>query len=518
MPNKCIYEGCNIRSSYGKEGCKFAEFCNEHKPIDYVNVNCKKCIYQGCRKQPTYGEEGSKLAEYCDNHKPVDYINIKDKKCIHQGCNIIPSYGKEGSKLAEYCDIHKPDNTYVDVKHKKCIHENCNIRPNYGKEGSKLAEYCVEHKPDEYVNVNNKKCIYQGCSKQPTYGKEGSKLAEYCDNHKPDDTYVNIVSNKCIHQDCNTRPLYGKKGSKLKEYCVDHKPDETYIDIVSNKCKECNTIPSFGKKGSKLAEYCNLHKPFDYVDVKHKHCIHENCKSRQYYGPLFQPKIHCGKHKTKNEYKNNNPKCCIEKCKEMPCFTDQNDNYPLRCEDHKLENDVNVVLQKCNNCKLEYFIKTGNLCNVCSDFNNPKIRHAKELEIKQLLDANGIIYDSHDKIPKYSCNKERPDFVIDNGLNMIVIEVDENQHHSYEKKCEEERMINISQDFGGVPTIFIRYNPDKYKNINNEVIKSKTGRHKRLLETINGVKLHPNTNILSVVYLFYNGDNGCNKIEEIEYH
>lgn len=53
---------------------------------------------------------------------------------------------------------------------------------------------------------------------------------------------------------------------------------------------------------------------------------------------------------------------------------------------------------------------------------------------------------------KYS--KERPDFLFDEPLQTIIVEIDENQHFS--NPCEQIRMVNI---FNSVkkPTIFIRY-------------------------------------------------------------
>jgi len=46
----------------------------------------------------------------------------------------------------------------------------------------------------------------------------------------------------------------------------------------------------------------------------------------------------------------------------------------------------------------------------------------------------------------------------------LVLEVDEDQHSSREDLCECTRMVNITSSFG-MPTIFVRYNPDRYKPI-----------------------------------------------------
>ena len=42
----------------------------------------------------------------------------------------------------------------------------------------------------------------------------------------------------------------------------------------------------------------------------------------------------------------------------------------------------------------------------------------------------------------------------------VIVEVDENQHRSYEETCECARMSEIVGAIGGKSVVFIRYNPD----------------------------------------------------------
>ena len=67
---------------------------------------------------------------------------------------------------------------------------------------------------------------------------------------------------------------------------------------------------------------------------------------------------------------------------------------------------------------------------------------------------------ANDKIVDSKCNLKRPDIVIDCGTYFLVIEIDENQHTGYKKECEEPRMNMITQSLG-MPTFWIRYNPDE---------------------------------------------------------
>ncbi|MEM3858490.1 MAG: hypothetical protein QW478_03680, partial [Candidatus Micrarchaeaceae archaeon] len=243
------------------------------------------------------------------------------------------------------------------------------------------------------------------------------------------------------------------------------------------------------------------------VDIKHKRCIHPNCNSRANYGKLFKPKIHCFKHKDNNEYEFNNPKCEFDNCNEMPIYTDKNDNYPLRCENHKYNNDKNVIERPCKSCNIIFYLnEETQLCNDCHDYHIKKAHKAKEDRIKKLLEANNIKIESYDSIIENSCSKYRPDFVIDYTLFKVILEVDEHQHDSSPYKCEYSRMVQIFQDFGGIPIIFIRFNPDEYRDVNNKLIKSYTGRENKLLELLHSLN---NINELPfpflVTYLYYDG-------------
>jgi hypothetical protein len=61
--------------------------------------------------------------------------------------------------------------------------------------------------------------------------------------------------------------------------------------------------------------------------------------------------------------------------------------------------------------------------------------------------------------------------MIDLGFHIIIVEIDENQHNDYDCSCENKRLMELSQDVGFRPIIFIRFNPDGYK-INDKKITS----------------------------------------------
>ena len=77
-----------------------------------------------------------------------------------------------------------------------------------------------------------------------------------------------------------------------------------------------------------------------------------------------------------------------------------------------------------------------------------------------------------DKKVEDGCSKKRPDLMCDLGYQVIIVEVDENQHADYDCSCENKRIMQLSQDMGHRPIIFIRFNPDTYINSNGDKITS----------------------------------------------
>jgi hypothetical protein len=73
-----------------------------------------------------------------------------------------------------------------------------------------------------------------------------------------------------------------------------------------------------------------------------------------------------------------------------------------------------------------------------------------------------------DKIVDGGCSRRKPDILIDLLTYSIIIECDENQHKNY--TCENRRTMELFQDLGDRPIIFIRFNPDSYINKNTKKI------------------------------------------------
>ena len=131
------------------------------------------------------------------------------------------------------------------------------------------------------------------------------------------------------------------------------------------------------------------------------------------------------------------------------------------------------------------------------------------------FDINNFKYISSDKIIDNGvCGKERPDFLFEANSkgHYVIVEVDEKQHSGNLEACECSRMVNISQSLG-MPTIFIRYNPDEYK-VNKQ---RKDPSHNKRMKTLdlvvrNAMKYKPEnlTGFVMMKKLFFNEYNEAN--------
>ncbi len=104
----------------------------------------------------------------------------------------------------------------------------------------------------------------------------------------------------------------------------------------------------------------------------------------------------------------------------------------------------------------------------------------KEKEVTTFVTTNFSDFQwVEDKRIMDGCSKKRPDLLLDLGYQVLVIEIDENQHKDYDCSCENKRLMELSQDVGHRPLVFIRFNPDGYTNSSGKDVKSCWGIQKR---------------------------------------
>ena len=493
-------------------------FCKLHSEDDMIDVKNKKCQSPGCTRAASFSVLGKKAqfcAEHKDKNKNEKMINVSKKKCIDFGCDMIAYYGYQKDMIVKYCKIHQLEDM-VNLKREKCSHEGCKIRPSFGTENNS-KRYCETHKSKEMKDLVHKKCSFIGCEIRPNYGVKDGK-AERCKEHM-DFSMVDVTSKKCSYDECDTIPSFGVPGEQPVR-CFTHQL-EGMINVKNKRCIDdnCDVRPTFGFiKG--IAIYCKEHKIDGTFDVKHKFCSFDGCNIRPSHGSLFS-KIHnhCLDHSTLNEYSPSKrfPVCSILTCSNPATFVNNEDKLlqPIRCMNHKQDNDVEILEKICSSCSIKVYIpENRKICAECGQYRY-KVIVRKEHDIKMFLKFNNI-NNRHNKTVHRDGSFKRPDFLIDSVFGKIILECDEFQHKDIKYNKEEKRMITIYNDIQlsskGAEVLFIRYNPDNYKGIQFNTNDRLEYLHFLLKHYI---KLEILGTKLGVIYLFYDEFDGTPKIKEL---
>jgi hypothetical protein len=123
-----------------------------------------------------------------------------------------------------------------------------------------------------------------------------------------------------------------------------------------------------------------------------------------------------------------------------------------------------------------------------------------------------------DKRIQDGCSRKRPDLFLDLGYQIIIVEVDENQHESYDCSCENKRLMELSQDVNHRPIIFIRFNPDEYID-NDKKVTSCWGINKLGVCAVKKTKIKEWASRLDIlksqIEYWCNVDNNTNKTLEV---
>jgi hypothetical protein len=312
-----------------------------------------------------------------------------------------------------------------------CIFEDCTKRSCYNYETEEKAQFCSEHRKTGMINLINKTCL--DCKKQPVYNKEGETNGLYCFKHKKEGM-IDVKSKTCIYPDCKVRPVYNKEGETNVLYCLKHKK-EGMINVKDKLCihPDCKVRPNYNKEGETNALYCFNHKKEGMVNIWSKTCLD---------------------------------------CNKTALFNFKGELSPLYCTTHKLSGMVDIKHKTCKThlCQTRVKEKYDGYCLYCyiNLFpEKPVSRNykTKEYAVVEFIKTSfpELSWVSDKKITD-GCSKRRPDLFLDLGYQILIIEIDENQHLDYDCSCENKRIMELSQDVGHKPIVFIRFNPDEYYN------------------------------------------------------
>ena len=349
---------------------------------------------------------------------------------------------------------------------RQCLHAGCSKRPVFNLHGQTKGKFCVDHKLPGMIDVKNKVCDHDGCTKRPVFNLHGQTKGKLCSAHKLPGM-INVIDKVCDHDGCTKRPVFNLHGQTKGKFCSAHKLTGMF-DVIHKVCQHdgCTKIPSYGIPGHQ-ASSCSEHKMDKMIRKPRSVCKHPKCREIALYGARI----------------------------------------PTHCEDHKHNEEINLVERECIKCNLPNILDDNGVCGYCDPSKYHKFRLAKQREVKISLDVDETIpeYEYYDRIVDSACGLERPDFMWDCGTHFVVLEVDEHQHDSRKyQECECPRMINIAQG-NGMPTVFLRYNPDEYKTIKGNV---KTPTHAaRMKELTRWLK-----------HMFVTKPNGYCTVKQLYYH
>jgi len=287
--------------------------------------------------------------------------------------------------------------------------------------GETVRLYCVKHKIKGMIDISNINNLCKTdevvCPKRATFNKKGESGALFCKTHASRGM-VNVLDKRKCEKCDDKRPIYNWAGEVKGRFCMKDK-EKGMINIFAKKCEDedCNKNPIFNKPEFKNGIRCIEHKDGDMIDIRHKRCKTPLCLTR------------------------------ANKKFDMHCFY---------CFVNLFPNDERVRNYKTKEKAVADFIKTT-------------YSHLNWIK---------------DRVIKGGCSRRRPDLLLDTAYDatmsastesaasaditesndqIIIIEIDENEHSHYESICENRRLMELSKDLNHRPLVVIKFNPDKYK-------------------------------------------------------
>jgi hypothetical protein len=364
--------------------------------------------------------------------------------CREGNCKLQSTYNYQNEIKAIYCLLHKKDNM-INVKTNTCIENNCKIIPVFNFEGEKTAIYCSKHRIDGMINIKAKKCLENSCFNQPNYNFKNEKKGIYCSKHKKENM-VNVTIITCLEIGCEKIPSCGFVNEEKRIYCVEHKK-EGMINLTNMKCcyDNCITTALYNFEHQKKPIYCFEHKKENMIDVRHKICKLGICL-----GARGNPK-----------YK----------------------GYCSLCYQHEFPNDPLTLQMRSK---------------------------TKEIAVRDFININFEGFQHDNPIWSGNCectHRRRIDHRKLIGNTLLCIETDEEQHKGYNKYDQEIRYDDLYMLHSG-KFIFIRFNPDKFKNKDgkslNPMLYTRLPILKEEIEKqIKRIENEENTELLEIIKLYY---------------
>jgi hypothetical protein len=399
------------------------------------------CTEKDCKIRASFGFTGESRTK-CTLHKLLGMRNLAVNKCSEEGCTTS-NYNYPHLKGGVYCGKHRKEGM-INVTGKKCAFAGCLISPAFNIPSQKRGLYCNTHKLDGMINVIIPRCIELGCSVTPSYNKVGIKKPIYCASHKKDQMVVVVKYRTCSFIGCKTRATFiNKDEGGIPTHCAKHKTS-TMISISNNVCKSCLKRASYNYYGESVPIYCNLHKSEGMINIKDSKCLEPGCMIIPSFNFSGKKKgIYCRLHKKLDMLNVREKTCKIVHCTTQ-VGNDKYSGYCLNCFMHLFPEKPVCRNYKTKEKAVRDFIRSS----------YPTLTWTFDM---RMVDGKSL---------------RRPDAVLDLSSHAIIVEVDENQHISYDCSCENKRLMELSLDLNHKPLTFIRFNPDSYVDISGSFMKT----------------------------------------------
>eukprot|EP00891_Asterochloris_glomerata_P005821 jgi/Astpho2/5821/fgenesh1_pg.00080_%23_70_t len=162
---------------------------------------------------------------------------------------------------------------------------------------------------------------------------------------------------------------------------------------------------------------------------------------------------------------------CLRCNKKTPNFGMEGER-PTHCADCKLDGMRDIRNKKCIVCKQKRpnFGTEGGTATHCSKcqldgMQNVNAKRENQLAnfLKENIDVPWTAWNKQLAGSRECGGSRRPDFVWLLPHLAIVTECDENQHDDRCLPGERQRMFDIFNTYGGIHTIYLRFNPDAFK-------------------------------------------------------
>ncbi len=480
---------CTKKATYGEPSGK-AIYCFSHAKESgdhYVDVCHKLCLEPNCKTRPWVHRPGNKKTDYCRIHcvdgtceETINKIITKLENkfeptrfeyCRNVECGTVEklkraTYGFEPLKPL-YCKAHYDPTIHKDVIHPQCLTEGCTTRAGFAKDG-KSAKYCGPcGKKIGFTESVQKKCAAEKCKTAPSYGIKG-RPPTHCAKHADKDTMNNLIVARCTYENCNTSASYGYEKDRKLVRCAKHVDKSKMVIIKHQRCKfiGCTVTPVFGLVGGS-ATHCRKHKDENMVNLHGRRC--EDCDKQPTFGIIGQRATHCVTHRDKATMVDvRHALCRFKGCTSRPTFGITK-NEPIYCAKHAVnQNMIDVLNPRCEECNITNVNRNFKpYCSSCFYKLNPDAQHTinfktKELAFTQMLAST---YPSMilDKPIEGGRSRYRPDALLDVTTHCIIVEIDENQHSSYDNSVEDYRLHTLRNELGNRPLVVIRVNPDSFK-------------------------------------------------------